>query len=161
MNMALWRSWLARRPVTAEVASSSLVRVAGCESSHVSNHGMWDDFFDCNHAIRPVGREPGCAFPRSPHREHVQRRTCRCRANRGDLRTREVWTNRHEQPAFAAACSRDRRGQGGFDRDGVDRDFFEGTRWQSLIVVNIGHPGEDAWFDRLPRLAYEDAVHTA
>ena len=27
-NMALWRSWLARRPVTAEVAGSSPVRVA-------------------------------------------------------------------------------------------------------------------------------------
>ena len=29
--MALWRSWLARRPVTAEVAGSSPVRVADCE----------------------------------------------------------------------------------------------------------------------------------
>ena len=27
-NMALWRSWLARRPVTAEVAGSSPVKVA-------------------------------------------------------------------------------------------------------------------------------------
>ena len=27
-NMALWRSWLARRPVTAEVAGSSPVGVA-------------------------------------------------------------------------------------------------------------------------------------
>ena len=27
--MALWRSWLARRPVTAEVAGSSPVEVAG------------------------------------------------------------------------------------------------------------------------------------
>lgn len=29
--MALWRSWLARRPVTAEVAGSSPVRVAKVE----------------------------------------------------------------------------------------------------------------------------------
>lgn len=28
LNKALWRSWLARRPVTAEVAGSSPVRVA-------------------------------------------------------------------------------------------------------------------------------------
>ena len=28
LKMALWRSWLARRPVTAEVAGSSPVRVA-------------------------------------------------------------------------------------------------------------------------------------
>ena len=49
---------------------------------------------------------------------------------------------------------------GGFDRDGLDSEFFEGTGWKSLLVVNIGHPGEDAWFDRLPRLAFEDAVRT-
>ena len=30
--MALWRSWLARRPVTAEVAGSSPVRVANTEN---------------------------------------------------------------------------------------------------------------------------------
>ena len=33
---ALWRSWLARRPVTAEVAGSSPVRVAGWFSSQVA-----------------------------------------------------------------------------------------------------------------------------
>ena len=31
--MALWRSWLARRPVTAEVAGSSPVRVASFRAS--------------------------------------------------------------------------------------------------------------------------------
>ena len=33
---ALWRSWLARRPVTAEVAGSSPVRVAGWFPSQVA-----------------------------------------------------------------------------------------------------------------------------
>ncbi|MGZ6768342.1 MAG: malonic semialdehyde reductase [Nocardioidaceae bacterium] len=41
---------------------------------------------------------------------------------------------------------------GGFDADGIDRDFFAGTTLKSLVVVNIGRPGEKAWFDRLPRL---------
>ena len=41
---------------------------------------------------------------------------------------------------------------GGFDADGIDRDFFAGTSLKSLVVVNVGRPGEKAWFDRLPRL---------
>jgi hypothetical protein len=28
-------------------------------------------------------------------------------------------------------------------------------------VVNIGHPAEDAWFDRLPRLELDEVVRTA
>jgi len=31
-------------------------------------------------------------------------------------------------------------------------------RFRSLLVVNIGKPGENAWFDRLPRLDYEQVV---
>ena len=47
---------------------------------------------------------------------------------------------------------------GGFDRDGVDAEFFADGRWKSLLVVNIGHPGENPWFDRLPRLDHDDAI---
>ena len=43
----------------------------------------------------------------------------------------------------------------GFDADGVDQEFFPEGRFKSLVVVNIGHPGENAWFDRLPRLEYD------
>ena len=50
---------------------------------------------------------------------------------------------------------------GGFDADGVDRDFFEGTGLKSLLVVNIGRPGPDAWFDRLPRLDHDEVVREA
>ncbi|GAB2972603.1 malonic semialdehyde reductase [Nocardioides montaniterrae] len=47
----------------------------------------------------------------------------------------------------------------GFDKDGVDADFFADGRLKSLLVVNIGHPAEEgAWFGRLPRLEAEDAV---
>lgn len=49
----------------------------------------------------------------------------------------------------------------GFDREGVDREFFGDGRWRSLLVVNIGHPGETPWFDRLPRLDASDAVRWA
>lgn len=46
----------------------------------------------------------------------------------------------------------------GLDADAVTREFFPDGRHQVLAVVNIGHPVEDAWMDRLPRLPYEDAV---
>jgi len=47
---------------------------------------------------------------------------------------------------------------GGFDAAAVDADFFEGTALRSLLVVNIGRPGENPWFDRLPRLAHDEVV---
>jgi 3-hydroxypropanoate dehydrogenase len=49
----------------------------------------------------------------------------------------------------------------GFDKAGVDGEFFADGRLTSLLVVNIGHPGEAPWFDRLPRLAHESAVSWA
>ena len=47
---------------------------------------------------------------------------------------------------------------GGFDATGIDQDFFAGTALRSLLVVNIGRPGPDAWFDRLPRLDHDEVV---
>jgi 3-hydroxypropanoate dehydrogenase len=49
----------------------------------------------------------------------------------------------------------------GFDAAGVDAEFFPDGRWHSILVVNIGHPGQDPWFGRLPRLEHEDAVRWA
>ncbi|HWC81461.1 MAG TPA: malonic semialdehyde reductase [Pseudonocardiaceae bacterium] len=48
----------------------------------------------------------------------------------------------------------------GFDKDGVDQEFFPDGKHRSLVVVNIGKPGENPWFDRLPRLPYEDVFTT-
>ena len=33
--------------------------------------------------------------------------------------------------------------------------------FRSVLVVNLGQPGPDAWFDRLPCLAYDEVVTTA
>ncbi len=49
----------------------------------------------------------------------------------------------------------------GFDAAAVDADFFAGTTWRSHLVVNIGNPGPDAWFARLPRLDYDDVIRRA
>jgi nitroreductase len=47
---------------------------------------------------------------------------------------------------------------GGFDRDGVDAEFFADGRTKSVLVVNVGNPGENPWMDRLPRLSYGAVV---
>ncbi|WP_212723133.1 malonic semialdehyde reductase [Nocardioides jishulii] len=47
----------------------------------------------------------------------------------------------------------------GFDSVGVDADLLP-PHLKSIVVVNIGHPAENAWFDRLPRLDHDEAVIT-
>ncbi|MFG1780162.1 malonic semialdehyde reductase [Micromonospora sp. NPDC049051] len=49
----------------------------------------------------------------------------------------------------------------GFDAAAIDREFFADSTWKTLLVVNIGRPGENAWFPRLPRLDYTDVVRHA
>ncbi|MFF2382089.1 malonic semialdehyde reductase [Streptomyces sp. NPDC058108] len=48
----------------------------------------------------------------------------------------------------------------GFDAEGVDKEFFGDGEHSVLAVVNIGRPGENAWFPRSPRLTYEQVVST-
>ncbi|GAA3375015.1 malonic semialdehyde reductase [Streptomyces sannanensis] len=47
----------------------------------------------------------------------------------------------------------------GLDFAGVQKEFLDDDH-TPLMVVNIGKPGEDAWFPRSPRLAYDDVVTT-
>ena len=46
----------------------------------------------------------------------------------------------------------------GFDAEGLDADLFPDGRLRSMVVVNIGRPGDAAWRDRLPRLGYDEVV---
>ncbi|MEV0698266.1 malonic semialdehyde reductase [Saccharopolyspora sp. NPDC050389] len=48
----------------------------------------------------------------------------------------------------------------GFDPAGIDAEFFPSGRRHVVLVVNIGRPGVDPWFDRLPRLDYAEVVET-
>jgi len=50
---------------------------------------------------------------------------------------------------------------GGFDAAGVDAEFLAGRPWKSFLVVNIGRPGADAWFQRNPRLEAEEVITLA
>ncbi|MYR42790.1 malonic semialdehyde reductase [Streptomyces sp. SID5910] len=47
----------------------------------------------------------------------------------------------------------------GLDITGVQKEFLDDDH-TPLMVVNIGRPGDNAWFPRLPRLAYDDVVTT-
>ena len=46
----------------------------------------------------------------------------------------------------------------GFDATGIDAEFFPDSRWHAILVVNIGYPGPNPWFERLPRLHRQDTV---
>ncbi|GGS16288.1 putative NADH dehydrogenase/NAD(P)H nitroreductase [Streptomyces humidus] len=47
----------------------------------------------------------------------------------------------------------------GVDFEGVRKEFLDDDH-TPLMVVNIGRPGEDAWYPRSPRLAYDEVVTT-
>ena len=49
---------------------------------------------------------------------------------------------------------------GGYDAQSLDNDFLAGTGLKSIMVVNIGKPGDNPWFERLPRLSYDEVVTT-
>lgn len=45
----------------------------------------------------------------------------------------------------------------GFDKDGVDNEFFEGTSFKSNFLCNIGYGTDENLFPRSPRLEFKDA----
>ncbi|MDI3403627.1 malonic semialdehyde reductase [Streptomyces cavernicola] len=47
----------------------------------------------------------------------------------------------------------------GLDFAGVQKEFLDDDH-TPLMVVNIGKPGEDAWFPRSPRLGFDEVVTT-
>ena len=50
---------------------------------------------------------------------------------------------------------------GGFDSAAVDAAFLEEDRWQSFLVINIGHPTEASFRDRMPRLDHSETIRFA
>jgi 3-hydroxypropanoate dehydrogenase len=45
---------------------------------------------------------------------------------------------------------------GGFDRAGVDGEFFSDGRWRSILVVNVGIAAQEGHSDRLARLDFDE-----
>jgi 3-hydroxypropanoate dehydrogenase len=50
---------------------------------------------------------------------------------------------------------------GGFEAGEVDEKFFGDGTWGSFLVINIGHPTDDSYRPRLPRLEPEQTVQFA
>ena len=48
----------------------------------------------------------------------------------------------------------------GYDAAAINKEFFADGDHSVLAVVNIGKPGENAWFPRSPRLEYDEVVTT-
>ncbi|MGI5522514.1 malonic semialdehyde reductase [Micromonospora sp. CA-259024] len=48
----------------------------------------------------------------------------------------------------------------GFDAAAVNREFFPDGRHQTLLLMNVGRPGPDAWRERPPRLSTSEVVRT-
>ncbi|MEB3366131.1 malonic semialdehyde reductase [Saccharopolyspora mangrovi] len=48
----------------------------------------------------------------------------------------------------------------GLDAAGINAEFFPEGDQQTLVVANIGKPGENPWMERLPRLSYDEVVTT-
>lgn len=46
----------------------------------------------------------------------------------------------------------------GFDGPKVDNEFFEGKKWKSFMVVNLGYGDESKNFPRAPRLEFDEAT---
>jgi 3-hydroxypropanoate dehydrogenase len=47
---------------------------------------------------------------------------------------------------------------GGFNRAGVDGEFFPEGRWRSILIVNVGTPSDEAHSERQGRLEFEDVA---
>ncbi|MFE9635546.1 malonic semialdehyde reductase [Streptomyces sp. NPDC006463] len=47
----------------------------------------------------------------------------------------------------------------GADFSGIQKEFLDADH-TPLMIVNIGKPGEDAWFPRSPRLEFDEVVTT-
>ncbi|MFP7365440.1 malonic semialdehyde reductase [Corynebacterium callunae] len=48
----------------------------------------------------------------------------------------------------------------GMDAAAISKEFFPDGRHQVLVAINIGKPGENAWYDRGPRLTFDEVVET-
>ncbi|MGC4807802.1 malonic semialdehyde reductase [Micromonospora sp. DT233] len=104
------------------------------------------DFHENTHRTFPTRPELRDAFATHPDREAMARFNATLQIG--------YWLLAVRAAGLAAGP------MAGFDNAGVDREFFTNTTWRSLLVVNIGKPGPDA-FPRLPRLDYDDVVRHA
>ncbi|MDJ0355967.1 malonic semialdehyde reductase [Paenarthrobacter sp. PH39-S1] len=96
-------------------------------------------------------------FPHAPERKAMFE-------GKDALRSAMAGNNGHMQAAYfimaVRAAGLAAGPMAGFDTAAIDADFHAGTSRKTIMVVNIGKPGENAWLPRLPRLDYDVATAT-
>ena len=82
-------------------------------------------------------------------------------AGNDDLIAETAFRNGTLQGAYfmiaARALGLDCGPMSGFDKEGVDKEFFAGTTVKSNFLCNIGYGTDENLFDRSPRLPFGDA----
>lgn len=61
----------------------------------------------------------------------------------------------------ARALGLDTGPMSGFDKAGVDREFWAGTKVETNFICSIGHGTGEKLFPRLPRLSFDEACRIA
>jgi 3-hydroxypropanoate dehydrogenase len=100
-------------------------------------------------------------WPRiAPHRAQAAERLEDDLEARVRLATQSAWLQTAYFVLGVRAAGLAAGPMGGFDRAGVDGEFFTDGRWRSLLVVNVGTGAPGGHRDRLPRMDVEDVVRT-
>jgi len=142
LRVVLVRSPQARERLVAQMAEGNKAKTASAPL--VAILAADTDFHEHLDELLPHLQDPAGRFSDSAGREQVARFNATLQVGYFLLGVRAA--------GLAAGP------MGGFDAAGVDREFFAGTARRSLLVVNIGRPGPDAWMGRLPRLHHDDVV---
>jgi 3-hydroxypropanoate dehydrogenase len=142
LRVVLVRSAQARERLVAHMAEGNRAKTAAAPL--VAILAADTDFHEHLDELLPYVQDPAARFADPAGREKVARFNATLQAGYFLLGVRAA--------GLAAGP------MGGFDAAGVDAEFFAGSALKSLLVVNIGRPGEDAWLDRLPRLHHDDVV---
>jgi len=79
-----------------------------------------------------------------------------------DLAEETAFRNSTLQGAYLILAARalgiDSGAMSGFDKTKVDRAFFNENGWKANFLINLGHGKPEHPFERLPKLAFEDAA---
>jgi 3-hydroxypropanoate dehydrogenase len=142
LRVVLVRSPQARERLVAHMAEGNRAKTAAAPL--VAILAADTDFHEHLDELLPYVQDPASRFADPAGREKVARFNATLQAGYFLLGVRAA--------GLAAGP------MGGFDAAGVDAEFFAGSALKSLLVVNIGRPGDDAWMDRLPRLHHDDVV---
>jgi 3-hydroxypropanoate dehydrogenase len=99
----------------------------------------------------------GTFFPHAPERKEMFDGNAEMRA---EVAKNNAWLQAGFFIMAVRAVGLHAGPMGAFDAAGIDEDFNAGTANRTFMVVNVGTPGENPWFPRLPRLDAEIAVQT-